>query len=407
MARKPVFTVAGIPVHVQPVFFFVIIFIGLAYLSQPVYLATWVVIATASILLHEFGHAFAFRGFGLRPSVTLHGMGGVTQAAAGPDDPPFTPVRSIITSAAGPLAALALVGLPALWYAQQKGYDPWLAIHRAEIGSGSRGYARTPGAEIVLSQLIYINIGWSLLNLIPVLPLDGGNITASACELVTPRNGRRIANVLSIPISIALALWGWNNGYVVAPVFALMFIGINVVDLARSKDDTADKELVESVRSLIAYDPTAAEQLARSVLARRPTGERLRWATELTAWCRLAVGDLAGARHVIVTMPPSGGPSATIRGALALAAGQVHEGVSTIAWAMVHDDRKGAKVLGAMAAAQSGQAEAVAHELVRMGPAGLHGAEVFAGLLDFAGHRADAVAVNRVVTFAAPHPPVR
>src|SRR6476620_11382978 len=106
MPAKPMFTIAGIPVHIQPVFFFVIVFVGLTYAAQPLFIATWVAIATTSVLLHELGHAFAFRAFGLRPTVTLHGMGGVTQAGAGFDDPPFTPARSIVTSFAGPLSAL-------------------------------------------------------------------------------------------------------------------------------------------------------------------------------------------------------------------------------------------------------------------------------------------------------------
>lgn len=400
MPAKPVFTIAGIPVRIQPVFFVVIVFIGLSFAVQPIFVLTWVVIATSSVLLHELGHAFAFRGFGLRPTVTLHGMGGVTEAGAVSGAPPFTPGRSIVTSFAGPLSALVLFGLPALFYAQQKGFDPWLALNPRRISS------RTPSVEIIVAQLVYINVGWSLLNLIPVLPLDGGNITASVCELITPRSGRRVANVLSLPISAVIGIWGWNNGYIIAPVFALIFIGINIADLVRSKDDSADRELTEAVRSLIDYDSNRAEQLARSVLARRPKGEQLRWATELCAWSRLAVGDLYSAQHLIVTMPPSGGPSASLRGALSLAAGQSAEGVATLAWAFVHDDRQNAKVLGAMAAAQSGNADAVAYELVRMGPPGIAAADLFAGLLDYAGHRQDAASVARILGMASPHPPV-
>jgi len=171
MATRPAFTVAGIPVTIHPAFFAVILVLGLVYLATPVYLFTWVAIATVSILLHEFGHAIAFRIFGLRPSVSLVGFGGLT-SAEGPDGSTddFTPVRHIIVSLAGPLSALILLGLPALLIAEANGFDPWTSL----------GMRRSlDPAEIILGQIVYINVGWSLLNLLPVLPLDGGRAMAA------------------------------------------------------------------------------------------------------------------------------------------------------------------------------------------------------------------------------------
>lgn len=400
MGKKPLFTLGGIPVRVQPWFFAMILFLGSLYL--PVgweFVASWVAIATLSILVHEYGHAIAFRSFGLRPSITLHGMGGLTAASTSDDDAAdaFTPTRSIVTSLAGPLAALVLIGIPSWMYARSLGFEPGLIL--------TTGRLTTNPTEIILEQLVFINVGWSLLNLIPVLPLDGGNVVASVSEIVSPTNGRRIANITSIVIAVLFALWGLGLGIIFAPLFAAMFIGMNVVELTSSRHDNADQELAAATRALIDFDPMQAEQLTWSVLTQSPSGEQLRWATELTAWARMARGDLNGAHASVMSMGPDAGPSASLRGALALASGHTAEGNATLAWALAHDDHKPAKVLGAMAAAQSGQVVPITHELVRMGTPGVDSARLFRELLEYVGHHHEARQVDEVLAATAPRPP--
>jgi Zn-dependent protease len=396
MGKRPAFSVAGIPVAIHPAFFAVILVLGIVYLATPVYLVTWVVIATVSILLHEFGHAVAFRMYGLRPSVALVGFGGLTSAeSADPAADDFTPARHIIVSLAGPLSALLLLGLPALFLAEANGFDPWTSL----------GLRRSlDPAEIILGQIVYINVGWSLLNLLPVLPLDGGNVVAAVFEIVARDKGRRIANVISIAIAVVVALWAVSVGYTLAPIMAVFLVGINVSELTRARGDDVDRDLSEALRSLIRYDPVHAEQLARAALGRHPSPERATWATELTAWARLAMGDPATASHLVVTMPAGGSPSASIRGALALASGRIAEGTTTLAWAFVHDEVAGAKALAALAVAQSGQIDAVVHELVLMGPSGLQAAGTLKDLLAYCGHTADAHRVDQLLAVATRPP---
>jgi Zn-dependent protease len=396
MGNRPAFSVAGIPVSVHPAFFVVILVLGLVYLATPLYLVTWVVIATASILLHEFGHAIAFRLFGLRPRVALVGFGGLTSAdSADPSAEDFTPIRHIIVSLAGPLSALLLLGLPALLLAEANGFDPWTSL----------GLRRSlDPAEIILGQIVYINVGWSLLNLLPVLPLDGGNVVAALFEMVARDKGRRIANVVSIAIAAVVALWAMSAGYPLAPLMAVFLIGININELTRARSDDVERELSEALRALIRYDPVHAEQLARTVLGRRPTPERAGWATELMAWARLAQGDPATATNLVVTMPAGGSPSASIRGALALAAGRTAEGITTLAWAFVHDPVVGAKALAALAVAQSGQVDGLVHELVLMGPPGLQAAGSLKDLLVYCGHTVDAQRVDQLLAVATRPP---
>lgn len=398
MGKRPLFSIAGIPVRVQPWFFLMIGFLGVLYGRYGwVYVASWMVIATVSILLHEFGHAVAFRTFGLQPSITLHAMGGLTAASTDSAREEFTPTRSIITSLAGPLSALVLLGLPAWIMAKNQGLDIGVVFQPRAV--------MTDPAEIILGQIIFINVGWSLLNLIPILPLDGGNVMASIGELAAPRSGRRAANIASIALAGAFGLWGLSIGAFIAPAFAAFFIAVNIAELAQGRSEDTSRELAEATRALIAYDPLRAEQLAWGVLTQSPTAEQQRWASELTAWARLARGDIGGAQQALSWITGSPGPSASVNAALALATGRTHEGVATMAWALAHDQHKPPKVLGAMAVAQSGQVGPVTTELLAMGPVGVEAAVLLRDLLDYAGHQADAHQVNDLLTASASRPP--
>ena len=45
----------------------------------------------------------------------------------------------------------------------------------------------------VLNDVMWVNLGWGVLNLLPILPLDGGHIASSVAELVAGRKGRLAA----------------------------------------------------------------------------------------------------------------------------------------------------------------------------------------------------------------------
>jgi stage IV sporulation protein FB len=407
-AARSRLTIAGIPVRIQPAFFILIVLLGLVS-YPPVYAATWVGIATASVLIHELGHAVAFRFFGLRPSISLNAMGGLTSAAVDqPDTPAFTPGRSIVTSLAGPLSELVLLGIPAFLIIQGMGVDPFslrwfhdvgMAVQTTSAGFGDDWVVATP-FQVVLGQIAYINIVWSVLNLVPILPLDGGNVVASLVELVTPRHGRRVANVLSVAAAVTLSVWGWRNGFPVAALLAVIFVGTNLTELANSRNDGTDENLAAAARALVAFEPVRAQQLVTGVLDGRPDDERRRIATELFAWSRLAQGDPLGAQQAVASMAADAGPTATLRAAVSLAMGRTAEGVTTMAWAMVHDPDRSAKLLGAIAVAQSGQTDAVTSELLLLGEPGRSGATLLAELLERTGHGEDAARVGqRVATW--------
>jgi len=151
---RPLFTfdLAGFPVAVQPLFLAVLAMAGLASRSLERGL-TWAAVVAASVLWHELGHALAMRRFGYAAEIELVAMGGLTHW---PDDADPTPHERLRVSAAGPLAGLALGGLS------------W-ALARA-------AGPLPPLASLVVRDLLWVNVFWSLFNLLPLIPLDGSHV---------------------------------------------------------------------------------------------------------------------------------------------------------------------------------------------------------------------------------------
>lgn len=112
----------------------------------------FMVAAFISIMVHELGHALAGRKYGAVPSIHLHGFGGVTSLPGSY----FSRNQSMFVSFAGPLASL-LLGLIAF-------------ILLPLVLSSS------PVLAYVLSVMVWINTFWTVLNLLPIQPLDGGQI---------------------------------------------------------------------------------------------------------------------------------------------------------------------------------------------------------------------------------------
>lgn len=373
MARRPHFTLGGIPVTVEPAFFIIIALLGVdPNRPEPVFIATWVAVVFVSILLHELGHAIAFRAFGIHPRITLHGFGGLT---AGEGD--LSPARHIVVSLAGPLSALLLLGLPAWW------------LENSNLVTSA-------DAKHVLSQVVWVNVGFSLLNLLPILPLDGGAVMLAVLDAVTGGRGRRSAEIVSIVFAVLLVVGAMASGFFFLGILGVMFAGMNLSALSRAKAQDLGLRLQEAHRALLGHDVTAARAISDEVLAGRPSGPTLQWAAELGAWCRLWAGDVAGADELTARFAHAGAPSASYRAARALAVGQVSEGVTTMAWAFVNDPPGPSKSLGAVAAAGSGQAPAVARELVAMGPQGVSAAELLQHLLSHAGYVDAATEVARL-----------
>src|ERR1700686_2119367 len=157
---------------------------------------TWNVLEYLSlfliVMLHEFGHALAFRQVGGRANqIVLWPLGGVAYV-----DPPPRPGATLWSIAAGPLVNVALFPLLYMVFALGRSW----------------GWADTmPDVLKLAYSILFIDVGLLVFNILPIYPLDGGQILRSLLWFVMGRArslmAAAIIGLIGVTAFIGLALW--------------------------------------------------------------------------------------------------------------------------------------------------------------------------------------------------------
>jgi Zn-dependent protease len=280
----------SIPVLLRPMFFLVAVLLGVRG-GAPGQGAVWVAIVFFSVLIHELGHALAMRAFGFSPSIELHAMGGVTLWSR--EKVPTVAQRLIVTLC-GPGAGLLLGGL--------------VTVVRLRVGSEA-----DPLLQWALLQAQYVNVGWSVINLMPVLPWDGGLIVDAAIELGSRRPRPKAAAVISVVVGGAIAAIGVWKKEMMLVYFGGMGVWRGWARFSPPLVEAASAE--QQFWSLMQAQRFAeAERLALEKLAAAEESARAGF-FEWVAWSRLLREDWAGVEVAIAQMkgaPPSKLLSATL-----------------------------------------------------------------------------------------------
>ena len=286
------FRLLGFPVRIDLSFWLIAALLGLTRLQVPeigIWLAlTWVVVVLLSILLHELGHAVAFRAFGVPSDITLHAMGGAT-APHGHGALP--PARDFVVSVAGPLTGLALGGVV-------------LAV-RAAVDPPST-LAGVVGAQ-ALEDLVFTNVWWSVLNLLPILPLDGGRSMAAVLRAVRPRDWARPAYLVSVVVGVAGIAWALLAQRLFVAFLALFFTTSNWTSFQQSRrarraggldrdDDGPPAHAPVTRAELDATDPDGRAAKAEALLAADRPEDALELARQAWLLGRHPAVGLAAAR---------------------------------------------------------------------------------------------------------------
>ncbi len=141
-----------------------------------------------SILVHELGHALTGRKFGSKPAIMLHGFGGVAiQRSAY-----FSRKQDLLVLFAGPAAGFVLAAICFVL----AGLIPANSIPTAIL------------RDVIFFGFL-INVFWNVLNLAPVMPLDGGQILRNLMGPARAQQARYIGVIFAVGLAILAIVYGF------------------------------------------------------------------------------------------------------------------------------------------------------------------------------------------------------
>jgi Zn-dependent protease len=191
-------SIFGIEVRIHLTFLIFLAWIWLSYyqiagLSGAIQGVLFILALFACVLLHEFGHAFAARAFGIRtPDITLLPIGGVARLSRIPD----TPWQEFVVAIAGPLVNVAIAA--ALMF----------LIHGTTDFQNVE-HLESPRIEL-LTKLASVNVMLVLFNLIPAFPMDGGRVLRSLLAMAMPyARATQIAAWIGQGLAIVFVIFGF------------------------------------------------------------------------------------------------------------------------------------------------------------------------------------------------------
>lgn len=176
------FRLLNIPVRIQPTFWLFLILFTNIY-RDPSWVSIMVgVIFFVSLLVHEFGHALTAQQYGCRPTVTLEAFGGRAEYTGAK----LSRKQQFFITLNGPLLESVLIFIP---YFLLKGGM----------------FADHPYVQHFLYMTMRINIIWCLLNLIPIMPLDGGKLVYYLLEAKFGERGYKYTLMLGMASALVIA----------------------------------------------------------------------------------------------------------------------------------------------------------------------------------------------------------
>lgn len=172
------------------------------------------------VILHEYGHALAARGYGVRTAdILILPVGGLARLEKLPE----RPIQELVVAIAGPAVNLVIlmIGLGYLWLSGT-GFDAlWQLQSQPQ-----------PSPSNLIPQLILINGALFTFNLVPAFPMDGGRILRSLLAMVMPKiRATEWATRIGMVVSAIFILLGISSGNLI-----LAFVGIVVLYLAQTEN---------------------------------------------------------------------------------------------------------------------------------------------------------------------------
>jgi Zn-dependent protease/tetratricopeptide (TPR) repeat protein len=345
------FRLFGIDVEVQWMFWLTSGFFAYDYIKHGHidFAVTWIMVVFLSVLIHELGHGLAVRRHGIEPVIALHGMGGTTSWSS---RAPLSRPAHVVISLAGPFAGFA-IGLPLLF------------VFGGAVGMFGHYFAAAPSVawrlpplvDKAIEQMIWVNLGWGAVNLLPVLPFDGGHVLEQTLGPSRARMTAAISGLVGASIAV-LAMLQDPQEIWIAMLFGMAAMqsfqrfnaapAHSVIMPARKPTPPGGEvpaelaAMLQTARSALAGDELArAISIAEDVLLAKPLPPRAAvLALEIIGWARLLGDDPGEAAKAVASAKKLGEVDAALVGATLHATGDLGGARKVLEGALAAGDRR-------------------------------------------------------------------
>ena len=243
----------GVPTRIEGSFFVLSFFLGASRGRNLPLLLEWMLVVLVSVLLHELGHALVARKFGLSPSIKLYSMGGLTSWDS---ELSLTPLKHLLISLAGPAAGFLFGGIV-------------FVAGPAVFGSSSSQLL-----SVAYSDLLWVNLGWGIFNLLPMLPLDGGQVLVTLEEWISKRKSRLVSHAISLMVALGITFLALSLGSIWIAILGGWFVYTNGGALVQKLQTYRDQK----IRPLLdqAHDALTKSEFDKAMVLTREAQKQAR-----------------------------------------------------------------------------------------------------------------------------------
>lgn len=271
-----------IPVTIHPTFWLFAALIG--YLNSQSLIGTlvWVGIIFVSVLFHEYGHALTALLFGQKPRIELVALGGLTYH----DGQKLSFWRQFFIVLDGPLFGLLLAVF---------------ATILLQIPSLAQGMI---GSILQLTRVV--NLFWTVVNLLPVMPLDGGQLLRIVLEKIFGLKGFKYAIITSVVVAVAISIFFFiTQAFLIGSLFFLLaYQSYETFRRTRhlsetDRDDALREQLEKAEEMMQRGNKEEAYQLCEQIRSKAKKGMIFELSSQYLAFLKYEKGEVKEAYELL------------------------------------------------------------------------------------------------------------
>lgn len=271
-----------IPITIYPGFWLVAALIGFLFSMSLVGTLIWILIIFVSVLFHEFGHALTARAFGQKPRIELVAMGGLTYH----EGRKLSFFKQFFIILDGPVFGFILVAIL--------------------IGLMRIPALHTGAAGAYFHAAMLINFVWTVVNLLPIVPLDGGQLLRVSLERIFGAKGFRYALITGIVVSILFTLGFFLYRFILAGAIFSLFAFQNYIMLRQvrfyeeaDRDEGLQAQVAQIEQMIQKGDKHEAATACEEIRAKTKKGMIFTAVTEYLAILKYEQSDFQAAYDLL------------------------------------------------------------------------------------------------------------